>query len=83
MKKNNKIKSVLRIILWTCLYLSFYFVGFITGMIFQQELITRYVYELFSYSNIEVNVNINQTKLLEDINKTLVDFNNLIGNRTT
>jgi len=43
-------------------------------MAYQQVLFTREATHILSYSDIEINVNLNSTKLAEELNKTFIPF---------
>jgi hypothetical protein len=67
-----KIKNSIMIILWIFVYFTFFAVGFIFGIIYQQVIFIKGITYLTSYSNIEVNVNLNETKLVEKFNETFM-----------
>lgn len=75
MKKINKKKTNWgMVIFWTMIYLAFVFVGFIIGMTYQQKLTTVLVTEVLAYSNVEVNIDLNETKIIEGFKEVTEDF---------
>ena len=61
--------------------ISFFILGFCIGMVFQQAVIVKDIIDILSYSEVEVNINLNETKLVEEINNTFSplfkeEFNN-------
>ncbi len=50
-------------------------IGFIAGMVYQQELIKQQVVDVLSDTNLEINVNMNETKLVD---YTMQRFNETI-----
>lgn len=71
-----------RISLWTSVYLSLVFGGFILGMIYEQRLLFLAVGEALSYSDVEINVNLNATKFAEELNNTFIPAWKLAFNET-
>jgi len=59
-----------RIIIWTSIYLMLFFGGIIVGMGIQQRIFFIGLGEALSYTNIEINFN--ETKLVEEMNKTFI-----------
>ena len=60
------------VLFYTVIYLAFFSTGIFCGMAYQQRLTMVLVAEALSYSDIEVNVNFNETKFIEELNKTIV-----------
>ena len=71
-KKTRFLSGVLKYVM---LYGFFVALGFILGMAYQQVLITQEVGNILSYSNIDINVNMNETKLVD---YTMQRFNETI-----
>ena len=70
MKK--KIEVLAKTIFWMIIYLAFVLIGVIIGMLYQQLIFIKGATHILSYSDIEVNVNFNETKFLEELNNTFV-----------
>jgi len=60
------------VVFWLMIYLGMVFMGFVVGMSYQQRLTAVLVTEVLSYSDIEVNVNFNETKFMEELNNTFI-----------
>lgn len=83
LKKNIKKKKInyFRVMLYVGLYSSFILVGFIMGMFYQQMIMIKGVGYILSYSDLEVNVNFNATKFVNEINRTFIpEFNKELNN---
>lgn len=69
------------VIFWFMIYLGIFFAGMVVGMGFQQRIFFIGLGEALSYSDIEVNVNMNETKMVDRIYENLNPFfNETIGN---
>lgn len=78
-KQRKKKKSLLNrlgsVSFWIIMAMVFFGIGFITGMIQQQILITKEIGLALSNANIEVNINMNETKIVD---YTMQKFNETI-----
>lgn len=72
MKNKKFIEKYGMIIVWLMVYLGIFFMGFVSGMILQQAIIKQGIIDVLSYSDVEVNVNFNETKLVEELNNTFI-----------
>jgi len=61
-----------RIMFGVIVYLSFFAMGIVFGMMLQQAIIKQSVIDILSYSDVEVNVNFNETKLVQELNNTFI-----------
>ncbi|MFA5396157.1 MAG: hypothetical protein WC346_09145 [Methanogenium sp.] len=68
-RTQQKKKNWVKILLYLIPYLLFVSLGFILGMAYEQRLIYVSVGEALSYTNIQVNVN--ETKLIQEFNQTI------------
>lgn len=60
------------VIIWVCVYLAFFLMGFIGGIYFQQILISQEIGKILSYSNIDVTVNFNESKFVDELNNRFI-----------
>ena len=72
MENKNKIK-IINISFYVITYSLFLCIGFVLGMIFQQQILKQSFIEVLEYSNIDIEVNFNETKLVYELNKTIVE----------
>lgn len=68
----NEDRRIIALIVLGLIISTFFGIGFVAGMIYQQLLITKQIDYLFDYADIEVNVNFNETKIVQEINDTFV-----------
>ena len=48
------------------------FAGFIFGMISQQKAIEASIINILTYSDLDIDINFNETKFIEEFNKTIL-----------
>jgi len=60
-----------KIFLFFLLYSLFFYVGFITGIIYQQRIMFVGLGEALSYSDIEINVDINETLMVDRVTENM------------
>ena len=71
MKIRNKVNRR-STIFWLMIYLGILFAGVVIGMLLQQAIFKQGIIDVLSYSEVEVNVNMNTTKLVEELNNTFI-----------
>lgn len=69
MKNNDKKKMNW---LWIVFAITFVVMGFIMGMVWQQFAIVYQVAYILSFTNIDVDVNLNGTAFAEELNQTFI-----------
>ncbi len=70
--KNEKKTDWVKVTFWMFIYFAWFIIGFVGGMVFQQELITQELSKVLSYTDLEINVNFNETRFIEELNNTLI-----------
>lgn len=80
---DKKIKEILKysgLILYSMLILS---LGFIIGMIYGETLLISSVGEALSYTNMNIEININESKLVEELRTSFIPILKETLNQTT
>lgn len=66
------LKRILAISFYLLLYSAIAFGGFATGIIYEQVLLMKGAGYIMSMGDVDVTFNFNETKMVEEVNKTLV-----------
>ena len=61
-----------RVLTWVVIYIALVALGFIFGMIYQQLLFSQEIGKILSYTDLQINVNMNATKFAEELNRTFI-----------
>lgn len=75
MKRNKQKKKKIdggMTILWTFVYIGLFLIGFVMGMSYQQDLIKDGLIDVLTYTNLDINVNFNETKFVQELNNTFI-----------
>lgn len=75
-KKYTEIKEKPKItwigvIIWIAIYTSIFLMGTLGGIILQQQITKQTVIDVLQYTEIDLDVNFNETKFVEEFNKTI------------
>jgi len=74
-KMENKKTNWVNVTVWFLIYLGLVSVGIIIGMTYQQALFKHGIIEVLSYSDVEVNIDLNETimvdKMIDFFNETI------------
>lgn len=70
LKKRNKSKFGFAIPL--AIYLGFFAMGIVCGMMLQQAIVKQGIIDILYYSNLDVDINFNSTRLVEEMNNTFI-----------
>jgi len=76
MVKNKNKTNWARTIFWLMIYLGIFFGGMVVGMGFQQRIMFIGLGEALSYADIEVNVDINETMIVDRTMDRMIPFLN-------
>jgi len=73
------------VFIWVCVYLVFFFGGTIFGIFLQQEVTKQNIIDVLSYTDLDIDINFNSTKFIQEFNETIVPqlkdvFNQTINN---
>lgn len=80
MKKENKKFNANTLIMFV-IYLGIFFGGIVIGMLLQQTIIKQGIIDVLTYSEVEVNVDFNETKLVDELlNNFIPEFNESLTN---
>lgn len=60
------IKLIGKICMYSMFYIAFFLLGFIAGIIFIQHFMVIEATNFFSNSNLEININMNETRMVEE-----------------
>lgn len=74
--KNKQEKNKLGVVFWFMIYLGIFGLGIVGGMILQQAIFKQGLIDVLSYSNLEVNVNLNETKMISEMSNTFIPLFN-------
>lgn len=71
---------------YSFLYFLFAVIGIFIGMTYQQMIIEKQVIDILSNTNLEINVNMNETKMVDytmrRFNETILPQLRILGNKT-
>jgi len=75
------------VILWIFVYLGLFAFGVISGMFYQQKIIETGIISVLTYTDLDIDINFNETKFVEELNKTVIPplkeiFNETIGEKS-
>ena len=70
--KTKKATDWNEVIVWMMVYLGFFFMGLVAGMMLQQAIVKQGIIDVLSYTDIEVDINFNETKFMEELNNTFI-----------
>ena len=77
-KRNNGMVMV-----WIAVYLGLFVFGIVVGMMIQQAIFKQGIIDVLSYTDVEVNINMNETKLVQELNNTFIPAWKEAFNQTT
>ena len=72
MSKKINWKKINSVCIYVILYSFFLAMGFIAGMYFQQMVVSQEVGKILSYSNIDVTVNFNESRFVDELNNRFI-----------
>lgn len=65
-------KTLSEIVMWIMVFFFFYFMGMVSGMLIQQRIIEYGLMNVLGSSNVDIDVNFNETKFVESFNETIM-----------